>query len=820
MTIIVDDPAVRPRDARDTGEPAVTLHESAAGAPSEGASTAGERAWRDARRRALRSLVPVTMAALAVGAAFVRIFEPRDLLPVIVPCALTPVLLSVLCSRPTRAAAEDAAKSTAAEAASAPRVTRPLWPSLVLTVVCWLSAMSATLFRAGAVGGVLPGAGLIRDIGRDLLDAPHAVLGVVAPAAGDARLLVLPAACVWLAAFAGAELALRTRTVVVPALPALVLFAVPVVLGVGGPGDNVAASMFLIGSIGLLLSSRRPGRGSSLRNLSVGVPLVLACALFAGLVGPALPGADRRAAPDLHRLVDPPVDLRVSGASPLDRISAWLQTPERPLFTVAGPAPADRTWRLAVFDTYDGVRWAPSVDLRPTTGRIPDEADTHAVAKLRESHQVTIRELGGIWLPTADRPSEVNPAGGPEISVDPGSGAVIAHRRLTPGTRYAFDARIPVPDPNRLQFLRVGANPADIALPERDAGGEPFAALPVFRRLAEEATVGSSFPYQQALRLATWLRTNYRYDTTATPGHSYRNLQYFLESGKVGTSEQFATAFAVMARSLGLPARVVVGFSAGTDVGGGVREVRAGDVIAWPEVQFAGAGWVPFSPTPGRRGESGERERAPGQDVAQPGTPASAPPARVSREQADAGIEGTEHRAAPDDRAKHSGSGTDAGFAWWILPAAIGALLVLGYLAAGAAVPYVERRRRRAKPADERLLAAWQSIGGELGRAAGVPAASASTAREIAVLGGVLLPEEVGTRLSALADLVNDCAYGDRVATDAEANDAWELWAVVAGSVRREVSAASRRRRALARWRPGTVIAVWGFSKGRRAWGQ
>ncbi|WP_406299976.1 DUF3488 and transglutaminase-like domain-containing protein [Embleya sp. NBC_00888] len=812
MSTTLDD---RPVESEPTGD-------SRPGGPASAPPTRpnhprGQLDRPDADHRSLWSLIPVTLAALSVGWAFGRTFETRDLVPVILPSAIVPVLLSVACSRPVRAPSGTAAWTGAAGAARRGPAVRPLWPSLIITVVCWSLVLSATLFRDRAAGGFLPSIGLIREIWSALLDAPHAVLSVVAPVPGDAEMLVLPATCVWLAALGGAELALRTRTVVAPAVPAVLLFAVPAVLGTGGPGSNVAASVALAGSVGLLLVSRRPGRGSGLRNLSIGLPLVVASSVFAGAVGPALPGATAREAPDLHTLVEPPTDVRLGGASPLDRISAWLQTPERPLFTVAGPAPAERNWRLAVFDSYNGVRWAPADDLRTTTGRVPDREDTSVVSKTAESHLVTIKELGGIWLPAADRPREIRPPAGLEISVEQHSGTVAAHRRLPAGTRYEVDSRVPVLDPNRLQFLPVGTDPAFITMPDKDVTGEPFEALPVFRRFAEEATAGASFPYQQALRLASWLRTNYRYDITATPGHSYRNLQFFLESGKIGTSEQFATAFAVMARTLNLPSRVVVGFSSGTDIGGGVREVRAGDVVAWPEIEFAGAGWVPFFPTPGRQNEPGDRNKAPGQDVAQPGTVASPPPPQLTRDQVDAGIEGTDRSGvAPDP---HEREDKDSGIPWWLVAAVIAAVVLLGYAVLVFIAPRVERRRRRGGTPNERVLGAWQLIGAALTRA-GLPAGSAATAQEVAVYGGALLPAEVGARLPALADLVNDCAYGERVATQQEADDAWSLCAALEGVLRRESSTTSRRRRVLARWRPRRVIGVFGLSKGRREWGQ
>src|SRR5207253_3173647 len=111
------------------------------------------------------------------------------------------------------------------------------------------------------------------------------------------------------------------------------------------------------------------------------------------------------------------------------------------------------------------------------------------------------------------------------------------------------------------------------------------------------------------------LRANEANDVTAPPGHSYRNLEFFLTTSHHGTSEQFATTYALMARTLGLPSRVVVGFRPGR-LSGGVWQVRSGDVLVWPEVDFRGLGWVPFYPTPDQSGASGSRAVPAGETAA------------------------------------------------------------------------------------------------------------------------------------------------------------------------------------------------------------
>ncbi|WP_170286195.1 transglutaminase-like domain-containing protein [Nocardioides rubriscoriae] len=111
-------------------------------------------------------------------------------------------------------------------------------------------------------------------------------------------------------------------------------------------------------------------------------------------------------------------------------------------------------------------------------------------------------------------------------------------------------------------------------------------------------------PYQRALAIEALVRDEYTLSPTAISGSALWRLDQFLlggpdqPGGGVGTSEQFASAFALLARYNGLPTRVVVGFRPGEQQPDGTRVVRGKDAFAWAEVYFRDLGWVPFSPTP------------------------------------------------------------------------------------------------------------------------------------------------------------------------------------------------------------------------------
>jgi hypothetical protein len=122
----------------------------------------------------------------------------------------------------------------------------------------------------------------------------------------------------------------------------------------------------------------------------------------------------------------------------------------------------------------------------------------------------------------------------------------------------------------------------------------------------------STTPYAAVLALESWFRQTggFRYDESPPRGDG-PPLVAFVTTTKAGYCQHFAGAMALMLRLLGIPARVAVGFTSGTRDGGD-WVVTDRDAHAWVEVWFAGQGWVPFDPTPGRGVLAGEYSFASG----------------------------------------------------------------------------------------------------------------------------------------------------------------------------------------------------------------
>jgi transglutaminase-like putative cysteine protease len=123
------------------------------------------------------------------------------------------------------------------------------------------------------------------------------------------------------------------------------------------------------------------------------------------------------------------------------------------------------------------------------------------------------------------------------------------------------------------------------------------------KRLARSVTAAADGNhYEQAAALQKWFRSGeFTYSTATSSQSGMRALEDFLLHNKTGYCEQFATGMALMARILGIPARVGIGFLPGQPGKDGRYTVRMHDMHAWPELYFQGVGWVRFEPTPGQR---------------------------------------------------------------------------------------------------------------------------------------------------------------------------------------------------------------------------
>jgi transglutaminase-like putative cysteine protease len=223
------------------------------------------------------------------------------------------------------------------------------------------------------------------------------------------------------------------------------------------------------------------------------------------------------------------------------------------------------------------------------------------------------------------------------------SGGILRVRDpIRAGQHYTVWSYAPDPSPRTLasapprdppavaRFLEVdGRVFPGYSTPDRDRAMRAFLSDPSYfgygwtqgmhttmYNVARRVTRAATTPYGAVLALESWFRQTggFRYDESP-PRVSGPPLVVFVTRTRAGYCQHFAGAMALMLRLLGVPARVAVGFTSGTREGD-AWVVTDHDAHAWVEVWFAGLGWIPFDPTPGRGTLGGDYSFASGSQAA------------------------------------------------------------------------------------------------------------------------------------------------------------------------------------------------------------
>ncbi|MEQ3692662.1 MAG: transglutaminaseTgpA domain-containing protein [Thalassolituus sp.] len=245
--------------------------------------------------------------------------------------------------------------------------------------------------------------------------------------------------------------------------------------------------------------------------------------------------------------------------------------------------------KIRTFDTFDGLSWSSSNEniSRKLQTSTTGEVTLSDAIKGDFQHSLMIEHTIPAWLPVAGEPVTLwLPAS--VIALDQFNHPLLP-RVLQAGTEYTVLSRLELID-GRVVSLGTPATKQDQALPSS------FSAK--IRQLAKEVTASATDPYSKAVLLEQHLRTNYTYSfesITASQGRT--PLKKFLFEDKSGHCEYFASAMAIMLRSLNIPSRLVTGFSATTQNPlTGYYEIRGIDGHAWVEAWIDGR-WVSFEPT-------------------------------------------------------------------------------------------------------------------------------------------------------------------------------------------------------------------------------
>jgi transglutaminase-like putative cysteine protease len=305
---------------------------------------------------------------------------------------------------------------------------------------------------------------------------------------------------------------------------------------------------------------------------------------------------------------------RISGNSfgPSFNVQGEWVSRDDEVLVLAAPRPL--YLRTATYDHYNGhgfelsrpwerrdvaagdPLFPPATEDRPT---VTSERPTVAAAVEVRRIQIEMRQTIARNLFTAGSPLYVY---APTVVVEPGGdpllGAIEHANPLGPGEAYELEVAL-----STATEAELGAAGEDYPQEVRNLYLDTTGVTDRVAQLAREITANATNDYEQAKALADFLRRDSRFDYNTKPGQYPPDqdlVDFFLfdpERGRSGYCQHYASAMVMMARSLGLPARVAAGFAPGERIADDTFLVREANAHAWAEIYFPGYGWQIFEAT-------------------------------------------------------------------------------------------------------------------------------------------------------------------------------------------------------------------------------
>jgi Transglutaminase-like superfamily/TgpA N-terminal domain len=480
------------------------------------------------------------------------------------------------------------------------------------------------------------------------------------------------------------------------------------------------------------------------------------------ILGPVLTFGRDQEPFDPRDHVTPPI-LPANAINPLELVASRRQAGELPLFTVrASETLYPQDLHLVALNNFDGAAWSTTARYK-RGGAVLDSVSRQVIATSAFDAEVTLADLDGPWLPSLGDPSSVV---GVQVIVDPLSGSLVTSQPLGKGVTYRLKSRRPEPRVEQLILLPVGSSQEAL-----DSLIVPAGMPPLLTEMARTAIGDAQLPFQRAVELRNYLRSSFTLNNSAPGGFSYGHLERAFAKDGAATDEQFAAMFATLGRVVGLPTRVVVGFSPPAASSQGEIIVRGSDSRVWAEVLFEDAGWMPFIATPSEDGRASSSIGFGGQDQvelreADPATPTPAP-APV--------LQATNPVPTVPEK-------TQRNIAAIVIPV----LAVLTLIAVGlAAIALIKRRKtaqRRAGTPRAAVIGAWHDVLDRLVEAGMISGTSVMTVEEV-----VHATEATSVALAGLYRPVNRALYSTAELTDADRDQAWRARdRFVTGLIRRQ----------------------------------
>jgi len=386
---------------------------------------------------------------------------------------------------------------------------------------------------------------------------------------------------------------------------------------------------------------------------------------------------------------------------------------DTPLLTLRRTAGGDGTdpsyLRIATLNSFNGEEWSPGDRQIPSTHAAhatfsPPMSNPKLLGTPTTYRFTATSNFDSTWLPTFVYTTRIDASGEWRYD-DETLDFIAASHGLTTAGRSWTATSAPV-DPSAASLLAAPSG----------SGGVPaiYTELPdmpaKIADIAREKTAAEDTPFAKAVALQEWFHSSgeFSYSLDRPGGTGSQDLLHFVTDQKIGYCQQFATAMAAMARSLGIPARVAVGFLHG-EKDGSDWVFRARDMHAWPELWFANIGWVRFEPTPPDAsttvpsytlGVLGAKSTGGDDD---PGSSSTGAPEKLPTKGADPAEQTPKSTDTTADSAADAPDHTTA----VVVASTLGGLALV---IAALTMPALVRRRRRAR----RLLGgpeeAWQEI--------------------------------------------------------------------------------------------------------------
>ncbi|MEU5268733.1 transglutaminaseTgpA domain-containing protein [Streptomyces hygroscopicus] len=508
------------------------------------------------------------------------------------------------------------------------RVPLPRPLTVAVQAVVTLLLLTLVFVRDQALGGVLPDPPALHEFALLLRDGADDVGQYATPTPLTDGIRLMLVGGVMVIGLVVDALAVTYRSAAPAGLPLLALYSVAAGLSDGG-NDWL---WFLLAAVGYLLLLLAEGRdrlsqwgrvfsggaphpagmppsgltgargGSALAPvrtgrrigvLALGIALVVPAALPSldgGLLNRQAGGAGSGSGGGTISAVNPLVSLQDSLNQPENREVLRYRT--------SSQTTQDLYLRIVALDQFDGTSWKSSErHVTDVPGQLPSPAGLGPSVRV-SSIDTSISAADWYaqnWLPLPYPASRVQIDG--RWRYEPEGRTLVGDRgQTTRGARYRVTSLLVEPTAEQL---------ADAPPPPPRLRNEytkvPDSLPSVVARMAREVTAGADNAYQKAVKLQDWFAVNggFRYDTQVQSGSGSAAIVRFLKR-KEGFCVHFSFSMAAMARTLGIPARVAVGFTPGTAQADGTVSVGLKDAHAWPELYFEGVGWTRFEPTPSR----------------------------------------------------------------------------------------------------------------------------------------------------------------------------------------------------------------------------